>query len=341
MSTSVLELDRVAKYFPIRKQTRGPQKNLLAVAPINLSLSAGDIVAVVGESGCGKSTLGRLISFVMEPSSGRVLIDGVDPTTLPEREAKRARRAIQLVHQDPYSALNPRKTVSTTLVDPMLAHHLATRAEAIRKAEELLELVGLHPASEFLPRYPYELSGGQRQRIVIARALTVDPKVIVADEAVSMVDVSLRQSILGTLSSLRERLGVAFVFITHDLALAQSFSKNHKTLVMYAGRVMEYGETSQVIHNPRHPYTQILRSAVLDPDPDNNLEMDLDKLEGGVPDLTGDLAGCPLYNRCSLAQDRCRSETPALKPVSATVAVACHFATADDDGHSAAVSSRD
>jgi oligopeptide/dipeptide ABC transporter ATP-binding protein len=324
--TSVLSLRDVSKSFPVRGQRLGqPQRRLLAVAPTNLQLEKGEILAVVGESGCGKSTLGRLASFVTEPSAGTVAIEGVEPSSLPKREARLARRSVQIVHQDPYSALNPRKTVGQTLVDPFLAHHLASRREAMASVRDLLNLVGMHPPDEFLDRYPFELSGGQRQRVVIARALTVSPKVIVADEAVSMVDVSLRQSILTTLGSLRDRLGVAFLFITHDLALAHSFAGEHRTLVMYAGHVMEYGRSQDVIERPLHPYTRLLHAALLDPDPENNEEHDLAGLEGELPDLSLEMQGCPFASRCPFAQDVCRETKPQLAPRGDAQAVACHF----------------
>ncbi len=327
MPGSVLSLREVAKYFPVRSQRLFEQpRRLLAVAPLTLDLAPGEILAVVGESGSGKSTLGRMVAFVMPPSKGTIALEGVEPASLPPAQARLARRSVQIVHQDPYSALNPRKTVAQALCDPILAHRLGTRSRALARAQELLSLVGLHPPTEFLQRYPYELSGGQRQRVVIARALTLDPKVIVADEAVSMVDVSLRQSILATLRDLRDRLGVAFVFITHDLALADSFAGEHRTMVMYAGHVMEYGRSEDVIRRPRHPYTRLLQAALLDPDPDNNQGRDLAGFEGELPDPAVEMAGCAFASRCPFVQDVCLRERPALLPRGGPQAVACHFA---------------
>ncbi|GMA61920.1 ABC transporter ATP-binding protein [Alicyclobacillus fastidiosus] len=315
MSDPVLELKDVSKYYRVGRGLFGTKKMLRALQPLSFAVARGEILSIVGESGCGKSTLGKLMSFVTPVTTGEVTVDGKTVHSLTDRTGRDVRRAVQIVHQDPYAALNPRKTVGSILITPIVANHLGNRQEAKRRAVELLELVGLHPAANYLGKYPFELSGGQRQRVVIARALTVNPKVIVADEAVSMIDVSLRQSILTTLKDLRTRLGVAVVFITHDLALARHFSAGHNTMVMYAGQIVEYGPTEEVIENPRHPYTAILRSTVLDPDPDVVHDSGLKALPGELPDLNVEIPGCPFVNRCPLASDICHTHQPHLQKI--------------------------
>lgn len=325
MPEVVLELKDVSKYYPVGSRLFGAKKVLRALNPISFTVGRGEFLSIVGESGCGKSTLGKLMSFVTPVTAGEVVVGGTKVDNLGNKRDRAVRKTVQIVHQDPYSALNPRKTVANILSTPIVANHFGNRQEARRQAGELLELVGLHPAVNFLNKYPHELSGGQRQRVVIARALTVNPKVIVADEAVSMIDVSLRQSILATLKDLQRRLGVAVVFITHDLALARYFSAGHHTMVMYAGYVVEYGPTESIIDNPRHPYTAILRSTVLDPNPDLVQSAGLQALSGELPDLTVEPSGCPFVKRCPVASQLCESRRPELIPDDTTGRlVACH-----------------
>lgn len=326
MAEPVIELLEVEKKYPVGRKLIGARAELHALEPLTLSLSKGEILAVVGESGSGKSTLGRIMSFVTPPSTGRIKVDGLEPGTLHTPQAVAARRRVQLIHQDPYSALNPRKTIENILMGPVIAHHLAPPKLARERARDLLETVGLSPARNFLTKFPSEMSGGQRQRVVIARALTVEPTVLVADEAVSMIDVSLRQSILATLKRLRDEKGLAVVFITHDLAQARYFAAGEKTLVMYAGRVAEHGPTEEVIARPQHPYTAVLRSAVLDPNPRKAQTMRPVLADGPVPDLTQEQVGCIFATRCPIVQDLCRQVTPALTARGSHHVAACHFA---------------
>lgn len=320
---ALLELSEVGKSYPVGHNLFGPKPQLQALAPVSLSVGRGEILAVVGESGCGKSTLGRIMAAVLAPTTGTVALDGVVLGT--GADTKGARRQVQLIHQDPYSALNPRKTVQSILTTPLVALQHETPAGARRRAAELLELVGLSPVGAVLPKYPYQLSGGQRQRVVIARALTVNPKVLVADEAVSMIDVSLRQSILATLAALRDRLGMAVVFITHDLAQAHYFAAGHRMMVMYAGHVMEYGATADLIREPHHPYTAILRASVLDPDPEAAEPGQLDSGVVDFPDLTAPQQGCIFAARCPMAQELCRTAIPPLRLEATGRQVACHY----------------
>ncbi|MCY0871082.1 MAG: ATP-binding cassette domain-containing protein [Firmicutes bacterium] len=320
----VLELQGIAKDYPVGHKLFGGKRWLHALSPVDLVVHAGDTIALVGESGCGKSTLGKVLSFVQPASAGAMWVEGKNVYQVPKKEGRALRTSVQIIHQDPYSALNPRKTVQSILMTPMLAHKVCTRKQAAARAAELLETVGLVPAATFLKKYPYELSGGQRQRVVIARSLTVNPKVLVADEAVSMIDVSLRQSILGTLKRLQEELGLAIVFITHDLAIARYFAQGQRTAVMYAGRVVEQGPTEQVIGDPLHPYSAILRTAVPDPDPDMVTTGGLNIVAGEMPDLTTAEVGCRFANRCPFASEVCARERPELQEAGEGRQVACH-----------------
>jgi oligopeptide/dipeptide ABC transporter ATP-binding protein len=322
----LLELKRVTKVYPVPTGFWHPRRYVHALRPTDLTLASGEVLAVVGESGCGKSTLARVIAFVLPPTEGTVLVDGVDPRSLPPPEAARRRLRVQIVHQDPYAALNPRRTVRKTLLDPLLRHGLVPRDAAYNEMARLLNLVGLVPVDTVLDKYPYQLSGGQRQRVVIARALTVRPRLLVADEAVSMIDVSLRASILETLKDLRDRQGLAILFITHDLAQARYFAAGHRMLVMYAGAIVELGPTEAVVSRPHHPYTALLRLSTLSLPRGRERQRLVVSAEGDIPDLTQDGPGCTYSDRCPLAQSICRAEAPRLVPTGDNRLTACHFA---------------
>ena len=285
-----------------------------ALRGVDFTLPDGGAVAFIGESGCGKTTLGRILAGLETYDGGTLRVDGADMAGLGRRGREEVFRGIQLVHQDPYSVLNPTRTVAATLGDPLrtVARRKGgrDRAAADRRARELLELVGLEPDG-VLPKYPHQLSGGQRQRVVIARALTVDPKILIADEAVSMIDVSMRLGILSLLRDLRERLGIALVFITHDVATARYLGEGGELHVIYRGEVVERGPVDTVIQAPVHPYTQCLLSAI--PVLKGVEEPGPDRLEPlGLMDAAVDTPGCLFEPRCPFATDKCREEHPEL-----------------------------
>ena len=238
---------------------------------INFAVNKLEFLCLVGESGCGKTTTGKIICGLLPPSDGAILFEGQDIASLRGAEKRRHRRSVQIIHQDPYASLNPTQTVSEMLSYPLLAHGLTKgRGGANQRVRELLDLVDLSPVEDFIDKYPHQLSGGQRQRVSIARALTTEPSVIVADESVSMVDVSIRIGLLQMMMDLRDRLDVTIVFITHDLALAKYFAWDGRIGVMYLGRLVEIGATQQVISAPQHPYTKVLLSAIPEPEPGEN-----------------------------------------------------------------------
>jgi len=252
-ATPLLQFDNVSRIFDT------PRGQLPAVDRVSFDVPPGEVLCLVGESGCGKTTTGKMAAMLLRPTSGRVLVEGKDIWRLPEREFKGYRKAIQLIHQDPYASLNPVHSVADTLAAPLLRHKVArSRRQAVEKSVELLQIVGLTPPEDFLSKYPHQLSGGQRQRVSVARALTVEPRLIVADESVSMVDVSMRVSLLNMLLGLKDRLGVTFLFITHDLAVARYFAAAGRIGVMYLGRMVELGPAPRVIEHPEHPYTKAL-----------------------------------------------------------------------------------
>jgi oligopeptide/dipeptide ABC transporter ATP-binding protein len=308
----------LTKRYAVR--TRSGRRTLTAVDNIDLTVDAGRIVAVVGESGCGKSTTGRLLLALERPSEGTVTVEGKDVNELPKKELRRLRRDIQPVFQDPYDSLNGRMTISQILSEPAQVHSIAPGGS--RSVADLLELVGL--GSGYAERYPHELSGGQRQRVAIARALALDPKFIVCDEAVSALDVSVQAQVINLLSRLQGELGLAYLFISHDLALVRYLA--HETAVMYLGRVVEQGPTEALFADPRHPYTQLLLAAVPRPrvrGHDSRAAVAM----GDLPSPLERPKGCVFSTRCPLATELCRTEEPALRPVKdGTRTAACHYA---------------
>jgi peptide/nickel transport system ATP-binding protein len=264
----VLSVRNLVTRFPVRSGFLGRQSGSVhAVENVSFDLRAGETLSIVGESGCGKSTTGRSVIRLVEPVSGRIELDGYDVRALPPAELRRMRQSAQMIFQDPFASLNPRMSVGETVAEPFLAHRLGTRAEARETAADLLQRVGLGP--EAMDRYPHEFSGGQRQRIAIARALSLKPKVIVADEAVSALDVSIKVQVCNLLLELQEEMGLAYLFISHDMAVVERMS--HRVAVMYLGEIVEIGPRQAIFENPQHAYTRKLMAAVPVPDPERRL----------------------------------------------------------------------
>ncbi|HEV7717425.1 MAG TPA: dipeptide ABC transporter ATP-binding protein [Arsenicitalea sp.] len=298
------------------------KQQVRAVDDVSFELMAGETLAVVGESGCGKSTLGRLLLKLIEPSAGSITYDGIDYTSLSRGAMHDMRRHIQMVFQDPYGSLSPRRTAGQIIAEPMEAFGLyRTAAERREKVAELLRVVGLLP--DHANRYPGQFSGGQRQRIGIARAIAVEPRVIVADEPVSALDVSVQAQVINLFQDLQAKLGIAYLFIAHDLAVVRHIAD--RVAVMYLGRIVEIGPKRPVYSAPQHPYTHALLSAVPKPDPRSRTSRIV--LEGDVPSPSRLPSGCAFHTRCPIARERCKHERPLLREVAPSQFAACHFAT--------------
>ena len=324
MTTPIIELENVSQIFSWKGQP------VRAVDGVSLKVGEGETLCLVGESGCGKTTVGKMVVGLRPPTSGRMLYHGKDIWKMEKQEWTEYRHAVQLIHQDPYASLNPVQTVSQILASPLKRHGLVrSRHDLRQRIHELLDTVDLSPVEDFYDKHPHQLSGGQRQRLSVARALTVNPSFIVADESVSMVDVSIRVSLLQMLGGLRDRLGVGFLFITHDLAVAKYFAWRERIAVMYVGQVVETGLTPKVINEPEHPYTRALLSAVPEADPLLTREKQRLALRSqDIPSLTALPSGCTFHPRCPLfVEGQCDVVEPALLPIGENHSVACHVAT--------------
>jgi oligopeptide/dipeptide ABC transporter ATP-binding protein len=313
-SNSILEVADLAKHFAIKRGLAGalrraPERAVRAIDGVSFELRRGEVLALVGESGCGKTTTALSVLGLVEPSGGTVRFEG-RPLHETLRRDRSLRQAIQMVFQDPYESLNPRMTVTELVAEPLEVHHLfANQEEKRRKVITALEEVGLRPANEFVNRLPHELSGGQRQRVVIAAALVTGPRLLVADEPVSMLDVSIRAEILLLLNELRRRHQISILFITHDLATAALFAD--RIAVMYLGRIVEIGPASAVLENPLHPYTKALLSVIPNPDPRHKRKRVI--LQGETPNPADIPPGCRFHPRCPLAVEACRATDPRLE----------------------------
>ena len=318
----LLEVQNLKVHFPVKHGlfSRG-RASVKAVDDVSLTIAPGETLGLVGESGCGKTTLGRAILRLIEPTAGRVLLEGEDITELGGEALRSRRRKFQMIFQDPYGSLNPRLTVSEIIGEAIDIHQLADSAAARRaRIQDLLRDVGLDPSHA--ERYPHEFSGGQRQRIGIARALAVEPKLIVCDEPVSALDVSVQAQIVNLLMDLQQQRGLAYLFIAHDLAVVEHIS--HRVMVMYLGRAVEIAEAKKLIRAPKHPYTQALLSAVPVVDPDSKRQRIM--LPGDVPSPITPPSGCTFHPRCPVAEARCNIEIPALREVEPGHWVSCHLA---------------
>jgi peptide/nickel transport system ATP-binding protein len=334
----VIRTVNLRKYFPVKM---GMLKSLIskeelfvhAVDDVSFEIRKGKILGMVGESGCGKTTVGRLLTRLETPTSGQLLFHGEDIAMKKGRQLKDFRRKVQMVFQDPYESLNPRFTVFNTVSEPLIVHGVGEsyeeRTDMVAKA---LEYAELKPATEFMPRYPHELSGGQRQRVAIARTLVLRPEFIVADEQVSMLDVSIRAGIMNLMLSLKNRYGIPFLFVTHDVSVSRYMSDD--IAVMYLGNIVEYGPSEEIIKEPYHPYTNALLSAV--PIPDPTIKRGRTQIKGDLPSPINLPPGCPFHPRCLYGKDICKEKKPTMREVKTGHFVQCHFGGDLDFGTAAA-----
>ncbi len=320
---SLLEVENLKVHFPVKQGVFSGVKNWVkAVDGVSLTVEGGETVGLVGESGCGKTTLGKAIIRLLDPTDGNVKFDGTEITSLSGSRLRSRRRHFQMMFQDPFSSLNPRMTVGQIIGEPIDIHRLCpTRTEREKRISELLEDVGLDP--KHAQRYPHEFSGGQRQRIGIARALAVKPKLIICDEPVSALDVSVQAQIINLLQDLQKERGLAYLFIAHDLAVVEHISQ--RIVVMYLGRVVEEGTAAEIVSSPQHPYTKALISASPVADPDSKRQRIV--LPGNVPSPIDPPDGCPFHPRCPVAEDRCQTEAPTMKETATGQNAACHLAS--------------
>lgn len=319
----LLKVDKLVKFFPIKKGIffSSNAGYVHAVDGVSFNVYKGETLGLVGESGCGKSTTGRTILQLYRPTSGSVWFDGEDLAGLQGKKLRQKRRQLQMIFQDPYASLNPRMTVAQIIGEPMEIHKTYQGTEQLKRVRELLELVGLNPT--FINRFPHEFSGGQRQRIGIARALALEPKLIVCDEPISALDVSIQAQVINLLEDLQQKMGLTYLFIAHDLSMVRHIS--NRIAVMYLGKIVELADRNELYADPRHPYAQALLSAIPFPDPFIEESRQRIILEGDVPSPVNPPSGCRFRTRCRYVKEICSVEDPELIEIKPGHFVACHF----------------
>lgn len=316
----ILQVDHLKTHFDVTSGMFQKKQIVKAVDDVSFEVYKGETFGLVGESGCGKSTLGRTIVKINPVTSGKILYDGTDITTLKGEEEKKFRKKVQMIFQDPYASLNPRMTVGEIIREPMVIHHLhGDQKEQEERVAELLQIVGLKP--DHIRRYPHEFSGGQRQRISIARTLALDPEFIICDEPISALDVSIQAQIINLLKQVQKTMGISYLFVAHDLSMVKHISD--RIGVMYLGHMMEIGESVSLYRNPMHPYTKALLSAVPIPDPKIAKSRERIILEGELPSPINPPSGCPFRTRCPKATEQCAAEMPKMRQIGDRF-VACH-----------------
>jgi oligopeptide/dipeptide ABC transporter ATP-binding protein len=317
---NLVEIKNLKKFFPLRSHFFSRSKNYVqAVVGVSLDIRRGETLGLVGESGCGKSTLGRLILRLEEPTEGKILFEGEDILPYDAEKMRQLRREMQIIFQDPYSSLNPRKTIGSIIGEPLIIHNIGTKKDREERVRKLMEVVGLRP--EHINRYPHEFSGGQRQRIGIARALALNPKFIIADEPVSALDVSIQAQVLNLLEDLQNEFHLTYLFIAHDLSVVEHISD--RVAVMHLGRIAELARSEDLYRHPKHPYTQALLSA--NPIPDPTLGRQRMLLQGEVPSPINPPSGCNFHTRCPHRFEPCDQEVPVIREVEPNHWVACYL----------------
>lgn len=315
----LLEIKGIKKYFPVKNSLGVTKQYVKAVDDVSFHLYEGETYGLVGESGCGKSTMGRTILRLTNPTEGEVIFEGTDISKLSNSEFRKKRQDLQMVFQDPYSSLNPRKRIGDSIAEPMVIHKIGNHQERMERVFDILEKVGLHTDTYY--RFPHEFSGGQRQRIGLARALIVNPKLIICDEPVSALDVSIQSQIINLLADLQEEFGLTYLFVAHDLSVVRHISD--RIGVMYLGKLMEEAETDELFANPLHPYTQALLSSI--PHPNPKIKQQKVHLKGEIPSPINPPSGCNFHTRCPFATDICKQAVPKSVEMAPGHFVACHL----------------
>lgn len=326
MNDNILELKNIKKHFPIRKGLFSDENGVVcAVNNVSVDIKRGETFGIVGESGCGKSTLARTMMKLIEPTDGNIVFDNTDITNLNRKQMIKYRKEMSMIFQKPYSALNPRESVKEIISAPLIVHKISNKKEINKRVLELMELVGL--SNSYLDRYPHEFSGGQRQRIVIARALALNPKLVVCDEPVSALDVSIQSQVLNLLKDVQDKFNLTYIFVSHDLSVVNFISD--MVAVMYLGSIVEQAKNEELYNNPLHPYAKALLSAI--PEPNFNKKKERIVLKGDIPNPYNLPEGCKFATRCSYVMDICKSIEPKLTEVRDHHLVACHLYSGGDE----------